>query len=76
MTKGDAKKVSLHVGQPRTRLILFDGSGHVTLDYAVIRFPVQCGTMVIIGEIPWYVIGWGPIDDTDCNAICRLDYPP
>lgn len=72
MNRDEAKKVSIQVGRPRTCLVLFDQSGHKVLDQAVIRHRVVCGSIITIADVPWVVVGWGPLDDTDCRAICRL----
>lgn len=72
MNKDDAKKISVSVQRPRTKLVLFDDTGHKVLAYATIRFKVDCQSIVIIDELYWAVVGWGPTDDTDCRAICRI----
>jgi hypothetical protein len=69
-----AKQVSLKVATPRTKLILFDDTGHKTLAYHTVRHTVKCFDVIDVLGMKWKVEGWGPSDGltTDCRAICKL----
>ena len=72
MNRDDAKKISLQVAKPRTALVLFDETGHKILGNYTVRQKVECGTVIDVDGVGWKVVGWGPTDDTNCRAICRL----
>ena len=70
MNRETAKAVGLKVAAPRTTLIVFEDNRHKIIETFEVRRLVECGEVIDVGPYSVKVTGWGPIDATECRAIC------